>query len=83
MANKLVLLDVFSGSDFLFTYPDGHEVYYIDIVFVCKDFTGEILFNESEVTDIKWFDIKKLPSKISPSIIKILDRFQCKILIDN
>ncbi|PUA39476.1 hypothetical protein C8Z91_08600 [Paenibacillus elgii] len=42
-ANDLELLGVFSGEDRLYTYPNGDEVYTISIVYVCRDFSGDLL----------------------------------------
>jgi ADP-ribose pyrophosphatase YjhB (NUDIX family) len=40
-ANSLELFGVFSGEEHFFTYPNGHEVSNVDIIFICKDFAGE------------------------------------------
>lgn len=49
-----------------YIYPNGDEVSNIDIVYICKDFSGELKKQESEVEELKFFDIKNLPEDISP-----------------
>ena len=46
-------------------YPNGDEVYYTDVVFVVKDFVGE-LTPDNESTDLRWFPITNLPENIVP-----------------
>ena len=66
VANELILFDVFSGKDLYYKYPNGDEVYILDVVYICKDFTGEIKPQLSEVKDIQFFAIDNLPDNISP-----------------
>ena len=40
IANKLTLFGVFSGKDTHYIYPNGDEVSNIDIVYICKDYSG-------------------------------------------
>ena len=44
-------------------YPNGDEVYYTDIVYVIKHFTGE-LKHDTESSELKWFPIDALPDNI-------------------
>ena len=39
IANRLELYGVFSGRDKHIVYPNGHEVYCVDVVFTCRDFS--------------------------------------------
>lgn len=74
-ANKLELFGVFSGPELHHIYPDGNEVYIIDTVYLCDDFTGNPVYQESECLDLKWFDFDKLPENLSPPIIPALKKF--------
>jgi 8-oxo-dGTP pyrophosphatase MutT (NUDIX family) len=40
IANKLELFGVFSGPDLHYIYPNGDEVSNVDIVYLCKDYSG-------------------------------------------
>ncbi|RKN86133.1 NUDIX hydrolase [Paenibacillus ginsengarvi] len=75
VANKLELLGVFSGETRMYTYPNGDEVYLIGIVYVCNDFSGELIPETDETLELKWFDIDDLPQQISPPNIKPLESF--------
>jgi 8-oxo-dGTP pyrophosphatase MutT (NUDIX family) len=65
-ANTLDLLGVFSGNDMRYTYPNGDKVSIVQIIFVCKDFSGEILPETEEIIEMAWFSIDDLPKEISP-----------------
>jgi len=75
IANTLELLGVFSGDDRMYTYPNGDEAYIIGIVYVCNDFSGNLLSETDETVELRWFDIDHLPQEISPPNIKPLEAF--------
>lgn len=75
IANTLELLGVFSGDDRMYTYPNGDEAYIIGIVYVCNDFSGNLLSETNETVELRWFDIDHLPQEISPPNIKPLEAF--------
>ncbi len=65
---KMELFGVFSGPEQHFVYPDGNEVYIIDIVFVSDDFSGEPRKQDAEVLDLQWFGSDRIPDRLSPPI---------------
>ena len=65
IANQLELLGVFSGEGMTYTFPGGDQVQIIEINFICRDFSGEIKVQESEVVELKWFETDNLPQNIS------------------
>lgn len=75
IASKLELLGVFSGESRMYTYPNGDEVYLIGIIYICRDFTGELLLETDETLDLKWFDIDNLPKEISPPNVEPMKAF--------
>lgn len=75
IADSLVLYGVFSGPGHHHIYPDGNEVEIIDIVYVCENFHGNEEAQESEVNDLKWFDICSIPDNLSPPIKSTLLKF--------
>jgi 8-oxo-dGTP pyrophosphatase MutT (NUDIX family) len=75
IANSLKLFGVFSGSDLHHIYPDGNEVYIIDTVYICDDFSGTESLQAEECLDLQWFDFDNLPSNLSPPIIPALRKF--------
>ncbi|MCL2772459.1 MAG: NUDIX hydrolase [Oscillospiraceae bacterium] len=65
-AEKLELLGVFSGENMMYTYPNGDEVYIVGTIYVCRDFSGELLPETDETSELKWFDTHNLPDDINP-----------------
>ena len=68
VAEELELFDVFSGKDTHFVYPNGDEVSNVDIVFLCKQFSGELKCQEDEVDALRFYDAAHLPEQISPPV---------------
>ena len=65
-ARHLELLGVFSGKDMHYIYPNGDEVYNVDIVYICREYTGELTPQKGEVDELRFFDAGSLPENISP-----------------
>ena len=72
IADELHLWRVFSGPQTHYVYPNGDEVSNIDLVFVCRKYHGEMKRQESEVAELKFFDLDEIPEKISPPIAQAL-----------
>ena len=68
IANSLELFGVFSGKELHYIYPNGDEVSNIDVVYVCRDYCGELKRQEDEVVELKFFDYANLPEELSPPI---------------
>ena len=68
IAGCLELLDIFSGPEGLYTYPNGDDVYVIGACYICRDFSGEINPQAEEVVALEWFEWDNLPGdeEISP-----------------
>ncbi len=75
VANKLELFGVFSGKEYHYIYPNGDEVSNIDHVYICKDFSGELKIQESEVLDQRFFALEDIPENLSPPIKKIIQSY--------
>ena len=67
-AGKLELFGVFSGPESHFYYPNGDEVSYVEIVYTCREYTGELRPQPGEVDERRFFRADELPEPISPSI---------------
>ena len=78
-ANTLELFGVFSGPDLHYIYPNGDEVSNVDIVYLCFDYSGAPKAELSEVSELRFFSINKLPENISPPqrkpLLKFMDLF--------
>ncbi|EKF50869.1 NUDIX hydrolase [Lactococcus garvieae] len=77
------LFTVCSGEEQHFCYPNGDEVHVIDIVYASNDFTGQMILEESEVLDAKWFPFDQLPENIMTSTKTPLLNFAKQMLEQN
>ena len=67
-ARSLELLGVFSGRDMHYVYPNGDEVYNVDFVFFCRDWSGALQCQEGEVEELRFFPWDQLPADLSAPI---------------
>ena len=72
IAMELELFGVFSGKDTHYIYPNGDEVSNIDIVYICRKYTGSLICQEGEVDKLKFFKPNELPDNIFEPIKKAL-----------
>ena len=75
VAEELTLLGVFSGSETAYTYPNGDLASIVDVVFVCRAWTGEMLPQNGEVNELRFFAPEDVPDNISPPNIPALKVF--------
>lgn len=75
IAEELELFGVFSGADLHYIYPNGDEVSNIDIVYLCKRYSGELKCQRDEVDELRFFHADALPERISPPIMKGLSQW--------
>ncbi len=64
-----------SGESRHYFYPNGDEISGVEAVYVCREFTGELKAQESEVTELGFFDYYNLPQNISPINIDVIDEY--------
>ncbi len=79
-AGTMSLWGVFSGPDTHYVYPNGDEVSCVDIVYECREWTGEMHPDPAEVEDWGWFAADRLPEPLSPPTEKILLRYAAELL---
>ncbi len=75
VAGKMELFGVFSGKEMHYVYPNGDEVSNVDIVFLCRNYSGELKVQESELSELRFFKASELPENISPPIIPVLEKW--------
>ena len=75
MAHSLTLFGVFSGKETHYIYPNGDEVSNVDIVYICKNYEGELKCQIGEVEDLRFFDIDNIPENISYQIAMPLNKY--------
>jgi len=74
-AKSLILFGIFSGHDTHCIYPNGDEVSNVDIVFICRDYEGELVCQPEEVCDLKFFEIDEIPKNLFKPIVKGLNSY--------
>ena len=72
MAQRMELFGVFSGPDTHYVYPNGDEVSNVDIVYVCRRYSGTLKCQEGEVDALQFFRIDEIPENLSKPIRKPL-----------
>ncbi len=75
IAHSLELFGVFSGKELHYIYPNGDEVSNVDIVFVCRDFSGELRCQKGEVEELRFFEIDALPKDIWTPVKGAINRY--------
>lgn len=76
IANELELFGVFSGEEEHYIYPNGDEVFNVDIVYICRDYSGALKAQEEEVEELRWFAADEIPEKLMPPNRSALRRWQ-------
>lgn len=72
---QLELLGVFSGEALNHVYPNGNEVCGVDIVFVSRDYSGELASRDQEARAMGFYPIDALPQPISSMNAKQLEAY--------
>ena len=75
IAKSLTLFGVFSGIETHYIYPNGDEVSNVDILFVCKEYEGELKCQVGEVEELRFFEIDNIPDNISCQIAMPLNKY--------
>lgn len=54
-ADELELFMVNSGPESHMVYPDGNEVYYVEVIYRCRKYHGELRRQPEEIEDLRFF----------------------------
>jgi 8-oxo-dGTP pyrophosphatase MutT (NUDIX family) len=71
-AGPLRLIGIYSGPDYFATYPNGDMTAVVQVVFLCRDYSGEPL-HDHEGLDLRFFDLDDLPEITSHHARPVLD----------
>ena len=63
-AGALALFGVFSGEACRHVYPNGDEVSNVDIVYLCRAWTGVPTAQAGEVAELRFFPVDALPKPL-------------------
>ncbi|OXM12981.1 hypothetical protein CGZ75_24215 [Paenibacillus herberti] len=73
LAGNIALFNVFSDKELYYQYPHGDEVYNVVAAYICHEYKGNLIKNESEVRDLKFFNTHEIPKEINPPDKPIID----------
>lgn len=54
---------MYSGKDGYVKYPNGDEVYYVNVIYIVDGYEGTVKVNDNESLELKFFDIDAIPEK--------------------
>ena len=60
-ATKLKLLNVLSGPEYFFTYPNGDQIHTVIVLYEAIEVKGDIHINDNESKELKYFNVNYLP----------------------
>lgn len=60
--DNFTLLNVFSGNDFYFKYPNGDELYSVIALYLADEFKGSLKITDDESIDLSFFSKSELPN---------------------
>jgi len=63
-AENFLFLDLLSGRELYYKYPNGDEVFNVISVYLAKEIYGELAISDGESLDLKYFAPKALPSNL-------------------
>ncbi|HMB25412.1 MAG TPA: NUDIX hydrolase [Anaerolineales bacterium] len=72
---EMSLFGVFSGPEFYYKYPNGDEVHIVTIVYLSRDWHGDVKLND-EHTEWRWFPADAIPDDLSPPIKPIIEQLK-------
>ncbi|TCN22260.1 ADP-ribose pyrophosphatase YjhB (NUDIX family) [Mesobacillus foraminis] len=61
MARDLEFLDLLSGKEYYFQYPNGDEIYNAIALYKVDDWEGEVKINDEESLELRFFSMDDLP----------------------
>lgn len=70
------LVGIYTGKNFYFEYPNGDKIYDSLCVFLVEEYEGNLQKDNSEVTDLQWFDLENLPEQLDREDGLILQDFK-------
>ncbi|MCM3586687.1 NUDIX hydrolase [Mesobacillus maritimus] len=73
-AQRYTFIELLSGRDFYFRYPNGDEVYNVIAVFRAEDVCGEIEAKDRESLDLAYFPLTALPMDLDERAKIIIEK---------
>ena len=71
--DELALMDVFSGPEQYFRYPNGDQVFNVTTVYTAKARHWHLILDPVEVTATHFFSMREIPDDLISSEVPILE----------
>lgn len=79
VADRIDFFMVNSGPESHYVYPNGDEVSNIELIYICKEYHGQLKARQGEIEEARFFDIREIkPDMISPPIRKVFERLRAE-----
>ncbi|MDF2086354.1 NUDIX hydrolase [Bacillus pseudomycoides] len=72
----LKLFHTFSGPNLFQVYPNGDQVYGVMVVYICRNYEGDLQCDPNESKELRFFPLHTLPHNIGAVPKMIIDQFQ-------
>ena len=77
-SKELKFIDVLSGKDLYFKYPNGDEVYNVICVYETEGTFGKLQMTDGESIALQYFSLNELPSNLDSRAKKIFEKHYFK-----
>ena len=75
-AGDLELFCISSGPETHYIYPNGDEVSNVEIIYLCRDYSGQIVPQEEEIEEVRYFSPGEIRiEEISPPIRPVFEKY--------
>lgn len=75
-AGSLEFFYINSGKESHYVYPNGDEVSNVEIIYICRDFHGELKTQPEEIEDLRFFTPAEIElDMISPPIRPVFEEY--------
>ena len=71
----LKLVSVIGGKEMFYTYPNGDQVYNLNVLFEARADSSNPLHLDHENRESGWFPLNKIPEPLSPPAVHLLKRY--------
>lgn len=75
IADELEFFMVNSGPEVHYIYPNGDEVYNVEIIYLCRKYHGMLKRQEEEVEELRFFALADIPAEISDPIAPVVRKY--------
>ncbi|PFK43266.1 DNA mismatch repair protein MutT [Bacillus cereus] len=72
---SLEFFHTFSGPEFFQVYPNGDQVHGVMIVYVCRNYEGELRCDQNESKELRFFPLHTLPNNIGVVPKMMIEQF--------